>query len=715
MTPLADTGRVIAGRYRLEAPIGRGAMGIVWRARDQLLDRDVAVKEVQMADTLTADERANAYQRTLREAKTAARLSHPGVVSVYDVADDDGRPWIVMELVNARSLDQVLAVEGPLSPLQTAEIGRQLLSALSVAHNAGVLHRDVKPSNVLLSQEGRAVLTDFGIATFQGDPKLTQTGMVMGSPGFTAPERIRGGDATPASDLWSLGATLYAAVEGCGPYESRGGAITTLSAIINEDAPSAPAAGALSRVIEALLRREPTARPDAGTASRMISDVMPLLPDRPGAGGYEPTSLSAAAPGGSYGGGAGYGGEAAPGGSYAAGAAYGGEAAQAAQTSMDAVNQEPVAIKEPATPEPYGAPSTWGAPAASVTPPTTPQPSLDDAPGPSSGLSGSPGLGGSRAISSQAPDFSSWYSSPRPTDQASSSGAGDRPPAYAAQPPAYSAQPQGYAAQPPQRDITSWPEAPPHSSGPTRPPRSGGAGRRWLLALIALAIIGAGAGAATVMLLRHSSNSGTPGTSNTTQGTSASAASTPQSTAGTPAPAGAYSALDIPQAINHQSSGPFPAGFTAYKLQASSAGATAGFYLSYPSSWTVRRTGYQTYFQDPSLNAYVLVDLTPHTFPNDMLREARYIKSRSAAAHPSYLQIGAIASLPIRGAAGSEWRFSYSNSGTQEVMDLLWVASTGSGNQSYAMYFTAPKASWGQLRPVFSTIAQSFGPLTSAG
>src|SRR3984885_2178529 len=297
MTPLADTGRVIAGRYRLEAPIGRGAMGIVWRARDQLLDRDVAVKEVQMADTLTADERANAYQRTLREAKTAARLSHPGVVSVYDVADDDGRPWIVMELVNARSLDQVLAVEGPLSPLQTAEIGRQLLSALSVAHNAGVLHRDVKPSNVLLSQEGRAVLTDFGIATFQGDPKLTQTGMVMGSPGFTAPERIRGGDATPASDLWSLGATLYAAVQGRGPYEQRGGAITTMSAIINEDAPVAAHAGRLAPVIEALLRRDPSSRPPAPAAARMFAYVVPLLSaaELP-APAHPPTAASPARP-----------------------------------------------------------------------------------------------------------------------------------------------------------------------------------------------------------------------------------------------------------------------------------------------------------------------------------------------------------------------------------------------------------------------------------
>ena len=295
MHPLADTGRVIAGRYRLEAPIGRGAMGVVWRARDQLLDRDVAVKEVQIAETLTDAERANAYQRTLREAKTAARLNHPAVVTVYDVCEDEGRPWIVMQLVSAQSLDQVLAASGPLSPRRAAEMARQLLSALSVAHAAGVMHRDVKPSNVLLGSDDRAVLTDFGIATFQGDPKLTQTGMVMGSPGFTAPERIRGEDASPASDLWSLGATLFAAVEGHGPFEKRGGAITTMSAIINEDAPEAPTAGALGPVIAALLRREPADRPDASAATRMINDVLPLLAERPPAApaGYEATALSA--------------------------------------------------------------------------------------------------------------------------------------------------------------------------------------------------------------------------------------------------------------------------------------------------------------------------------------------------------------------------------------------------------------------------------------
>ena len=179
------TGRVIAGRYNLQHPIGRGAMGVVWRARDQLLDRDVAVKEVVISALIGADERRNAYQRTLREARTAARLSHRGVVAVYDVAEEDGRPWIVMELVPSQSLDQVLVVEGRLPAARACRIGQQLLSALAAAHSAGVLHRDVKPSNVLIATnrsgdgwDERAVLTDFGIAQFEGDPRLTQTGMV---------------------------------------------------------------------------------------------------------------------------------------------------------------------------------------------------------------------------------------------------------------------------------------------------------------------------------------------------------------------------------------------------------------------------------------------------------------------------------------------------------------------------------------------------------
>jgi len=265
----ADTW-LIAGRYRLAAPIGRGAMGVVWRARDELLDREVAIKQVQLAPGLSEAERENVHQRTLREARAAARISHPAVVAVYDVAEEFGRPWIVMELVHGRSLDRVIKRRGGLPPERAAEVGSQLLAALAVAHAGGVLHRDVKPGNVLLTRDGRAVLTDFGIAALDGDPSLTQTGMLLGSPAFTAPERIRGEVTTPAADLWSLGATLYAAVEGEGPYDRYRGATATMAAVISDDPPPPKTVGPLAAVIMALLSRDPAARPSAPAAARML-------------------------------------------------------------------------------------------------------------------------------------------------------------------------------------------------------------------------------------------------------------------------------------------------------------------------------------------------------------------------------------------------------------------------------------------------------------
>jgi hypothetical protein len=267
---------MVAGRYLLQTTIGRGAMGTVWRARDTVLARDVAVKEVRLRGPVTGgsvmtEETRILYQRTLREARTAARLNHPAVVTIFDVVEADGSPWIVMELVEARSLDQVLTEDGPLGPHQAADLGIRVLGALACAHAAGILHRDVKPSNVLLGPDGRVVLTDFGIATLEGDSGLTQAGMVMGTPGFTAPERIRGDLATPASDLWSLGATLYAAVEGRGPFDNRGNSIAILAAIANEEAPRPRQAGPLRHVIEALLHRNPQARPDAAAVGRLLA------------------------------------------------------------------------------------------------------------------------------------------------------------------------------------------------------------------------------------------------------------------------------------------------------------------------------------------------------------------------------------------------------------------------------------------------------------
>jgi eukaryotic-like serine/threonine-protein kinase len=273
MQAVMGAGRLIGGRYRLQDPIGRGAMGIVWRGRDELLDRDVAVKEVQVTGHATPAEAEVVYQRTLREARTAARLSHPNVVKVFDVVEEAGSPWIIMELVEARSLDRVITEDGPLPPEQAADLGTGLICALAAAHASGVLHRDVKPSNVLVTKDGRAVLTDFGIATFAEDLGLTQAGMVVGTPGFTAPERIRGDIATPASDLWSLGATLYAAVEGRGPFDRVGGSSVIAAGVAGEDAPRAQSAGPLGPVIDALLSRDPGTRPDAATAERLLADA----------------------------------------------------------------------------------------------------------------------------------------------------------------------------------------------------------------------------------------------------------------------------------------------------------------------------------------------------------------------------------------------------------------------------------------------------------
>ena len=269
--------RLLARRYRLVTQVGRGGMGTVWQAHDEVLGRDVAVKEVILPHGLTDEERAVHHKRTFREARTAARLGHPGVVTVYDVVEEDDRPWIIMELIKARSLDQVIKQEGPLEPRRAAEIGRQMLAALHAAHGAGVLHRDVKPSNVLITGTGRmgerAVLTDFGIATAAGDATLTQTGLVMGSPAYIAPERARGRVAGPASDLWSLGVTLFAMLHGRSPFE-RPEPMAALVAVISEEPDPPEKGGRLVPVIEGLLRKNPDQRMDAIEAGALLDDIV---------------------------------------------------------------------------------------------------------------------------------------------------------------------------------------------------------------------------------------------------------------------------------------------------------------------------------------------------------------------------------------------------------------------------------------------------------
>ncbi|WP_049574511.1 serine/threonine-protein kinase, partial [Nonomuraea sp. SBT364] len=267
--------RLLAERYELISPLGRGTMGTVWRARDRALGREVAVKEIRQDPGLTEEQRAELRERMVREGRIAARISHPAVAAIHDVLIHDNSPWIIMELIEARSLEQVIDEEGPLPPRLVAEIGVDLLGALRAAHAQGITHRDVKPGNVLITESGRVVLTDFGIAKAEGDSRLTRTGMVIGSPGYTAPERARGEYTGPESDIWSLGATLYFAVEGRPAYE-RSTIAETLAALLSESADPPTQAGQLRPVLDGLLHKNYKKRlnaPKAETMLRMVADT----------------------------------------------------------------------------------------------------------------------------------------------------------------------------------------------------------------------------------------------------------------------------------------------------------------------------------------------------------------------------------------------------------------------------------------------------------
>ncbi|WP_406438746.1 protein kinase [Streptomyces sp. NBC_01613] len=266
---VSDEGRLVAGRYRLVERVGRGGMGTVWRAEDEALARHVALKRLHRQPHLSDGEVTTLYERIRREARSAARVVHPNVVVVHDVVDDDGQPCIVMEYVPAHTLGDALGGGRTLPPEEAARIGLGVISAVRAAHAVGVLHRDIKPGNVLLGAGGRVVLTDFGIAQTAGTSTLTRTGEMIGSIDFMAPERIRGHRPGPASDLWSLGATLYQAVEGRLPYR-RETAMETAYAIAVDPLEPMRRAGSLEPLINALLSKDPEDRPTAEQTERAL-------------------------------------------------------------------------------------------------------------------------------------------------------------------------------------------------------------------------------------------------------------------------------------------------------------------------------------------------------------------------------------------------------------------------------------------------------------
>lgn len=270
----------LVDRYVLEARVGAGGMGVVWRATDTVLDRVVALKHVRL-DRLGGEDTPAVRDRVSREARAAARLHHANAVTVFDVVQDGDDRWLVMEYLPSRSLDDLISQDGPLDPRTVARVGAAVAAALAAAHATGMVHRDVKPANVLMGTTGAVKLADFGISVVAGDTRLTQTGMVIGTLAYLAPEVANGADAVPASDVFSLGATLYAAVEGESPYATRGSEqspFQVLRAAATADHPPPQRAGRLTGALAALMQPDPARRPSASAAASMLAEIADAAP-----------------------------------------------------------------------------------------------------------------------------------------------------------------------------------------------------------------------------------------------------------------------------------------------------------------------------------------------------------------------------------------------------------------------------------------------------
>jgi len=633
-------------------------MGTVWRARDQVLARDVAVKEVRLPDLMPARDRAILRERTLREARVSAKLSHPCVVTVHDVIEADGTPWIVMELVIARSLERVLAEDGPLPARRVAETGLMLLGALASAHAAGIVHRDVKPGNVLLTRDGRAVLTDFGIAAVDGDPALTQTGMVVGTPGFCAPERIRGAPASPASDLWSLGATLYAAVEGRGPFDGHGSPMAVLASIVHSDPPPARLAGPLGAVIEALMSKDPAQRPDAARAGQLLADAAAALGAAPGAG----PSASA---------------EPVPATTSPVSAGASSVPADASSVPAHASSIPAHASSVPAGTSPVWAPTggdRLGAASARTDPTGFPV-------GDGATAAAGPGL---TTIAAPA----GFLASPPAVPFAGGTGTSQFPagpgplsararlglfPAAAAPAVIPAAEP---APLPVSMGAAPFPAGVGGGAGPAgRPGAHPSAGRRLLALGLAGAVVLAGL---LWWLVAGPSARGHAG------GASGGAAT---------------------------AAGSLPAGYRWYTRPASAAGAP-GFTMAAPAGWRAHHRGATTYLRNPVPGGVIGVTLAPAA-PGGPVWEARMLE-RAALARGTFTGYRRIAITPflVRGKLAGAWRFSYRppGGGVMEALVVVTRATAPGTGRPYELMAAAPAVSWPQTMAAFAEAARTFSP-----
>ncbi|MEU7985442.1 serine/threonine-protein kinase [Streptosporangium canum] len=675
----SSEGRRVASRYHLREPIGRGGMGIVWRAHDELLDREVAVKEVRYADMLGEDNQEDFNRRTKREARAAGRLTHPNVVVVHDVVEEDGRPWIVMQLVESRSLGKVLRQDGPLPPEKVAEIGLQMLDALRAAHAQGVLHRDVKPENVLMAHDGRVVLTDFGIATLETETALTMTG-IAGTPAFIPPERIKGGSAQRESDLWSLGATLYAAVEGKPPHD-RGGALPTMHAVLNDEPePPVRAGRLLTTVLDGLLRKDPDRRMSYDEAARLLREVADGGKQRaakpPAKTAVMPAVTTSATaetdPGIRY----------EPEGFPATGVQLGSAAPAPAKSPPPAAPapREPV-VEVRREPAPRPAPGPASRPAPTPVPRPAPEPAPRPAPRP-------------------APE-----PAPRPAPKVRRDPFPPVRPEPGAEPvpaprPVPSVPPP--SREPGLRDLpsaaTSTPAHEPFSTSPTvfsqgsRSPV-----KRGLLVLVpAVLIVGAVAGWLG-MRSRESDVPQTPNANASKPATSAGPAkSTADATPSTP-PSPAPSPAETEEKEKEKKESKLPAGWHMHKD-------SNDFSIGLPKGWKVdKRPGQQVWFRGPDRTSFVFVEYVAKAGPDP--KKDWYTGERaSRGSFPGYERIRIEKVDYMEKAA--DWEFTWNtSSGKARVLNRGFVTKGGRG---YAIYWHTLAKDWKKNMHLFEGFAQTF-------
>ncbi|WP_128802711.1 MULTISPECIES: serine/threonine-protein kinase [unclassified Streptomyces] len=729
--------RLLAGRYRLGKVLGRGGMGTVWRAEDETLGRTVAVKELRFPSNIDEDEKRRLITRTLREAKAIARIRNNSAVTVFDVVEEDDRPWIVMELVEGKSLAEVIREDGLLEPKRAAEVGLAILDVLRSAHREGILHRDVKPSNVLLESEtDRVVLTDFGIAQVEGDPSITSTGMLVGAPSYISPERARGHKPGPAADLWSLGGLLYAAVEGAPPYD-KGSAIATLTAVMTEPLEEPKNAGPLKDVIYGLLTKDPANRLDDAGARAMLNAVI-HAPEPKAAEPEPPLDATRVVP--LPGQPEGPGGRRSPGGSGGSGGSggkRGEEAAEKLRGALRSMRKAAAAAGAAAGTAAATRAKSLGGGAGSgadgtKSARTSGTPGTTGAAGPA-GAPGAVGAAGAEAPSAPASP-SRTPSVPAQSGKGAGKGAGKRASGAAASTGASASAASGTAggagSAGPERGASGanaqsggrssgWPVVPPPDLPPRPVPRAPltDVVPKRTLVIIAVVVVLAVLGTVLALTLGGDDDKGSDGAKSgggkVAASASASADTKEDTGGGTRKGGGASQSDEASTSNNTPSNGPTATGGSGAGDSSGGGSAVAsthkgsqGYSIGLPKGWKYQSTGAAgDRFTGPDGQKLLIAwTSTPKSDPvADWKNQERYM------VRSQYQKIR-IEKVGFRGWNAADWEFTYSDGGTKyRTIDRGFVVN---GHLGYALMYTAKAANWDSdlRRDTWKTLARTFEP-----